>query len=272
MTKPATATNVVPHPATQAPTEPPRYFNPNRPTKPKTLKEAVQLASRSAVKRAVGEALIREDGDYTGGRFKLAEADAMETAAAEYLDIGNHVTGPQAIGNGGELVVRTSEAQVSIPGVLDTLRESPDMLTAGASRDRLELTGNALPMAVDAAASIQAQNSIERMHAHQLAVAHRLALHMARQAERLVDRNEGWGTINQTHSVEACRLANASARLMSAFQDGMLALDRIRRGGRQHVTVKHVVQQVTVKDGGQAVVSAGRVKGGGRKTRGKAQK
>jgi len=29
-------------------------------------------------------------------------------------------------------------------------------------------------------------------------------------------------------------------RLMGAFQDRMLALDRIRRGGRQVVTVQHV--------------------------------
>ena len=155
MTKRAAATNVVPLPASQAPSEPRRYFNPNRPTKPKTLKEAVQLASGSAVKRAVGEAMMREDGDRTGGRFELAEADAMEAAAVEYLDIGNHVTGPQKIGNGGELVVRTQEAMASIPGVVDTVRESPDMLSATASRERLELTGNALSMAVDAAASIQ---------------------------------------------------------------------------------------------------------------------
>lgn len=265
--KHATASNIVEHPASRSTSD----FNPMRPMKPKNIKQAIQIANGSSVKRAIGEAMLK-DGDYTGGRFELAEAADMEKAATEYLDIGNHVTGRQSIGNGGELVVRTQEAMATIPGVLDTVRESPDMLSAGASRERLELTGNALPLAVDAAASIQAQNSIERMHAHQLAVAHRLALHLASQAERLVERNEGWGTINQTHSVEACRLANASARLMGAFQDGMLALDRIRRGGRQHVTVKHVVQQVTVRDGGQAVVSAGGVKGGGKKTRGKARK
>ena len=98
------------------------------------------------------------------------------------------------------------------------------------------------------------------MLAHEMAVAHRLSLHMAEQATRLVDRHESWGKINQAHSVEACRLANASARLMGSFQDGMLTLDKIRRGGKQ--TVKVVHQHVAVGSGGQAVVAAGGVKGG----------
>ena len=116
-------------------------------------------------------------------------------------------------------------------------------------------------MAVDAAASIQAKNSLERMLAHQLAVAHRLGMHMAEQSERLVDRHETWGKINQAQSVEACRLANAAARMMGAFQDGSLALDKIRRGGKQ--TVKVVHQHVAVGPGGQAVVAGGNVKGAG---------
>jgi hypothetical protein len=241
-----------------------------RPMKPKSMGEAIRLASAVPVKRAIGQAMIEEYGDHTGGRFELAEADSMERVAAEYMDPVSHVTGPVKPGNGGELLVVTREMQASIPGVVDTVRESPDMLAATASRDRLELTGNALTMAVDAAASIQAKNSLERMLAHQMAVAHRLALHMAQQSERLVDRHETWGKINQAHSIEAARLANASARMMGAFQDAFLALDKARRGGRQ--TVKVVHQHVAVGPGGQAVVAAGSVKGGGRKTRGRVRK
>lgn len=263
---PAAPSNIIEHPATRTTAS---DFNPMRPMTPRTMQEAVQLASGSAVRRAVGEAMLK-DGDTTGGRFALAEADSMERIAGEYMDIGNHVTGPVRTGNGGELVVPTKEAWANIPGVLCTVQESPDMLSASASRERLELTGNALTMAIDAAASIQAGNSLERMLAHELAVAHRLALHMAEQSARLVDRHETWGKINQTHSVEACRLANASARMMGAFQDGLLALDRIRRGGKQ--TVKVVHQHVAVGPGGQAVVAAGGVKGGGRKTRGSGRK
>jgi hypothetical protein len=48
--------------------------------------------------------------------------------------------------------------------------------------------------------------------------------------------------------------------MMGAFQDGMLALDRVRRGGKQTGRVVH--QHVAVGPGGQAVVAAGGVKGG----------
>jgi hypothetical protein len=51
--------------------------------------------------------------------------------------------------------------------------------------------------------------------------------------------------------VEAARLANASARLMEAFREGFLALNRVRTGGRQLLTVQHI----NVTEGGQAVVA-----------------
>jgi hypothetical protein len=99
----AAASTIIPHPA-RPPTD--CDFNPQRPMKPKTMREAVQVASGAAVKRATGEAMIAEDGDHTVERFNLAEADSMDAMAAEFMDIGNHVTGPHSIGNGGELIVR----------------------------------------------------------------------------------------------------------------------------------------------------------------------
>jgi hypothetical protein len=53
----------------------------------------------------------------------------------------------------------------------------------------------------------------------------------------------------------------AAARLMDVYQNGMLVLHRLRTGGKQTVTVKHVVvhQQVQVNEGGRAVI-AGTVK------------
>ncbi|SEP42869.1 hypothetical protein SAMN02990966_06120 [Rhodospirillales bacterium URHD0017] len=99
----------------------------------------------------------------------------MEKQAQAYFDLASHATGPVTVGNGGEFVVPTKEAWQSIPGVICTVRDTPDMLTATASRQRLELTGNSLPMAVDAAESIGAKNSLERMLAHELAAAHRLS-------------------------------------------------------------------------------------------------
>jgi hypothetical protein len=63
-------------------------------------------------------------------------------------------------------------------------------------------------------------------------------------------------------SVEAYRLANTAARLMSVFQDGMLTLQRLRTGSNQTVTVQHV----NVAPGAQAVI--GNVQTRGRKRRG----
>ena len=247
----------------------PRHWAP-----PRTVAEAVELKSLATQKRAIAEALAQEPGDTTaGGFFELAEAADMEKRAQAYFDIASHTTGPVSMGNGGELVVATKEAWESIPGVICTVRESPDMLTAGASRQRLELTGNSLPMAVDAAESIGAKNSLEKMLAHEMAATHRLAMLFAEQSASLLERarpQHGVGPINQQHSVEAARLANAAARMMGAFQDGLLALDRIRRGGKQ--TVKVVHQHVAVGPGGQAVVAAGGVKGGGPKRGGSGRK
>lgn len=252
-----------------------RDWSPRHTTQPKTVAEAVDLLSRAAQKRAIADGLAAEPNDTTaGGAFERAEAASMEKQAQAYLDLASHTTAPAPIGNGGELVVPTKEAWSSIPGVICTVRDTPDMLTATASRQRLELTGNSLPMAVDAAESIGAKNSLEKMLAHEMSAAHRLAMSMADQSARLVERiDRHYGISNKIPpelSVEAARLANASARMMAAFQDGLLALDRIRRGGNQ--TVKVVHQHVAVGPGGQAVVAAGGVKSRGSKARGRARK
>ena len=61
--------------------------------------------------------------------------------------------------------------------------------------------------------------------------------------------------------MEACRLANTAARLMSTFQEGMLTLQKLRTGGKQTVTVQHV----SVQSGAQ--VAIGNVQNGGRRRR-----
>ena len=65
----------------------------------------------------------------------------------------------------------------------------------------------------------------------------------------------------QVANTEAARAFDAAARLMQTFQDGLLTLAKIRSGGKQHVTVNHIHQNVQAQDGSQVVV-AGKVKGG----------
>jgi hypothetical protein len=72
---------------------------------------------------------------------------------------------------------------------------------------------------------------------------------------------------NDALSIRAARLAGAASRLMTTYQQGLLTLRQLRQGGKQSVTVTHIVQQVNVEDGGQAVVAGNnvkpRLKGGG---------
>ena len=62
---------------------------------------------------------------------------------------------------------------------------------------------------------------------------------------------------NGLPTVEQVRLLNAAARLMDVYQNGVMVHHRLRAGGKQTVTVKHVVvhQQVQVNEGGRAVIA-----------------
>ena len=108
--------------------------------KPETVKDALMLSARAAVKREIATNMD-ERGDYHA-IMQRVEADEMDEAAGKFLDIGSHalqVTGPVRPGNGGEMLVVTSAMQVDVPGMVDTVRERPSMLAAEASESRLRL-------------------------------------------------------------------------------------------------------------------------------------
>ena len=174
------------------------------------------------------------------------------------------------VGTGGELIPASIMGENSRALELaDTVRD-PNYITVDASRDRLELANEAgaLETALDAAKSIDAGNSLEKMLAHQLAAAHRSAMKMSAEINRRVDYlSTVRGEEQERANIQATRLAGATARVMSTFQQGLLTLQRLRTGGQQVVTVQHV----QVNEGGQAVV-AGTVGRGSRKreTRGAA--
>ena len=93
-------------------------------------------------------------------------------------------------------------------------------------------------MALDAANSIHASNSLERMLTHQMAAPHKLPMEVMGQ----VSYHEGAAS-------QAKRL-NAAARCMAVYQQGLLTLQKVRRNGPQRI----MVQYVNVSNGGQAVV------------------
>jgi hypothetical protein len=223
-------------------------------TKPSmTAAEAVTAQAQARKKRAVAVEMREQWGDRTGARFEEMEAADMESSAAQALEPLNHVTHRLVPGNGGELLVATKSVLRDKAHIVDTVRARGDMLAASASLHRLDLASEAgvLTAAVDAAESISAANSLERELAHQLAAAHAVAMKMFGAAREELQAYAQSGHCYPHRSQEAARMATTAARMMEAYQRGLITLDRLRNGGQQTVVVQHV----TVSGGGQAMVA-----------------
>jgi hypothetical protein len=205
----------------------------------------------------------------------LRKQSARLTQRAERdLERWSYTTADTRVGNGGELSPLPMHGEGwELREYEKYLVEQPkDVLAHEASKARLDQAAAAgvLPQALVLSDDIKARNQIERGIAHQMAAAHAAAMSFA---DRVMTENArvkmestivGSEAKRQAASVEACRAANAMAHCMSAFQEGALALAKLRNGGNQTMTVQHV----TVNEGGQAVV-AQTMKAGGRKRRGR---
>jgi hypothetical protein len=96
-------------------------------------------------------------------------------------------------------------------------------VTAEASRDRLGLANEAgsLSLALDAADTIQAQDGLEKMLVHQMAVLHRGMMRAtARMDEELDAAARGDPNKREAANVRACRLAAAISRMSATYQQG----------------------------------------------------
>ena len=118
---------------------------------------------------------------------------------------------------------------------------TPDLPAVEATLDRNRLLlqdgFDVAAMAVDAALSIQASNSLEKMLAHQLAATHKQIMELM-------------GVVSCQPNADAqVKRINAAARCMAIYQQGMLALHKIRHNGQQRI----MVQYVNVSTGRQAI-------------------
>jgi hypothetical protein len=130
---------------------------------------------------------------------------------------------------------------------------------AVADNERLSLASEARAeeLAIDMAECAGADTSIEKALTHQLAATHALALRLVGRVNLEVERMHRFDREGQRETMAvAARLSNAAARLMQTYQQGALALTKIRGGGSQTIVVQHV----QVNDGGQAVI-AGQARG-----------
>jgi len=211
-------------------------------------KQAAQKLAAASRWRGVPDRLCQEDA----GKLE-AEADALLTPETD-ADV--------SLGEVVPPVATDSPARSRSLSLRDTM-ENPDQVARDASAERTDLllrdAVDVSALAIDAADSIEAGNSLEKMLAHQLALAHKAAFEMADKGLMMTQRIDEVRDPRamQAASVESVRLMNASARMMQAFQQGLTTLKKIRTGGSQTMTVQHV----QVADGGQAVI--GNVSGRG---------
>ncbi len=162
----------------------------------------------------------------------IAPTTEYAIAASELMMLDEPSQRP-LVGAGGEAL------PLDQPELCDTMA-TPGAVAVDASRDRLELLSqlgtDCTAMALDAADSMQAGNSLERMLGHQLALTHKLSMDYASKAAL------------QTDPANSVKMLNLSLRAMQTFQTGLLTLKKLRSTGQQRMTIEHV----TVTDGGMA--------------------
>lgn len=134
------------------------------------------------------------------------------------------------------------EAKLDVVGLL------PEVVMNDAANHRSELLsygGNdCAAMAMAAELDCNAENSLEKMLAHQMAVCHKAYMEITAKA------------FYEEDALNQARLMHIANLCMASFQKALLTMQRIKSGGGQNIVVKHV----SVSEGGQAVI--GNIQGG----------
>ncbi len=203
---------------------------------------------------ATGKRAAAEGYNAPAGAAQLAaEAAGIEALAAALRDPAACGLPVLRQGQGGETAPPDDpDRPWHQREVAQTVAASPTVLAADASMARLSMARDAgvLTLAVETAQDAGAATATERMLSHQIA-AHQAAMGLFAAADDELHKHRVASNVNPGALAEATRSATAGARVLSAFAQGAVALDRLRNGNRQVVTVQHV----TVTEGGQAVVA-----------------
>lgn len=221
--------------------------------------DAAALAAEATLKRSRAQT---ESVPFAAAKLR-AEADGLEILATRLRDPTAFGFPEFRIGQGGEVTpLPEPRMPLCIRDVAEAVQSPPDTLTAEATMGRLTLAREAgvLTQAVEAAESVGAEGAMEQMLVHGITAAHAVGMRLLAAANTALQTHERERLLSGSGSalVDAGRSAVAAARLMDSMTRATAALDRLRHGGCQHVTVQHLV----VTEGGQAVV-AGNVEAGG---------
>lgn len=169
-----------------------------------------------------------------GGEAAQLEMKALwhRQAAIAVKQSGNRLAKDVDIING--------EAVPTERGYLRDTLSDPDLaaIESSEARGRLLEQNDVVALGVDIANTVRASNTAEKLIAHQIAVAHKVAMEQARRSQAERD------------PVMELKRLQISAKMMGQVREGILALQRLKATGPQSVTVQHV----HVNAGGQAVV------------------
>jgi hypothetical protein len=181
------------------------------------VRNAIKLRELSLRKRVAASTT-----DPVRRKCDLGEADDLASQSMALMTPPK----PLKTGLGGEMIPTIDQG---LPGLELALKE-PDLLDVEVTIQRTQLADRAgvFEMAIEASETVRAKNSIQRMQAHQLALAHKYAMDLMADASK------------QRDPIIKMKLINCSARLMDAYSKGAIALQRLQQGVNQIVQVQHV--------------------------------
>jgi hypothetical protein len=188
---------------------------------------------------------IAADGYYARSKRARVAGEIEQARVMDSHAQWHHEASDAIRGHGNQLarqaVVVQTEALPAKPGDLKDTLSDPDLAAVESSeaRGRLLKMNDVVALGVDVANTIKASNTAEKLIAHEIAVAHKVAMEQAMRA-----------SLESDPAIEIKRL-QVSARMMSVAQQGLLNLQRLKTGGTQNVVVQHV----HVQAGGQAMVA-----------------
>lgn len=192
-----------------------------------------QLADRTRADQRQGIA-SNQSPDVLEYSIASAQLMAQELVASKGVAI---------IGSGGEVMNPK-------PFCLANTLADPSTAAVDASNHRTDLLtmvgSDIAAMALDAADTIEAGNSLEKMLAHQMAAIHDASMRMVYRANLIQDPGM------------AAKTFNCAMKGFSAYQGAVGALRQLRGNQQQHIVVQHV----NVSAGGQAMVGTVNTRGG----------
>lgn len=199
----------------------------------------------SEVSTKITEKFINYESKRSRSRRKRASGDIEQADVLEQESSWHGHAVDSLVGHGAQKVqdalIACGEAATKPGYIRDTLAD-PDLVAIEASemRSRHLLANDIVALGLDVSNSIGATNSMEKLLAYEIALAHKIAFEQASKASYESDP-----------AMQVKRL-QVSARMMNVSQQGMLNLQKLRTGGTQNVIVQHV----HIADGGQAVIGA----------------